>query len=490
MIDLNKLDRYRENNRIEAKRALGGLPHSIWETYSAFANTLGGVLLLGVEEHPDKTLHPVDLPDPEGMVREFWAMVNDPRVASVNILSEQNVRTEEVEGKHIVVIDVPRASRLDRPVYVGGDPVSGTYRRAGEGDYRCSDEELRAMQRDAARKSQDMRLLETLGPDALSPDSLRLFRRRMTELRPGHAMEALDDRAFLLELGALGYGADSDLHPTAAGLLAFGRDETIRQIFPRFSLCYREYEKDAPEPVYEITSGEKGQSGGVYDFFRRVFGRLAETLPLPGGAREDGAGPELHPVLKAVREALTNCLVNADYYRKDGVVIEKRPRLLSVSNPGLFRIRVAQARAGGLSDPRNAVLMRFFNLINAGESTGSGIPNIFYVWRQQRWAEPSITQSLNPDRITFALPLGRKRPSSLPRPRGLTPAEAEARRQMIVDYLTDHAAASSAQLSTALAIPLRRTRELLWSLRQEDVVAARGGGKYRVYFLRSAPPGR
>ena len=146
MIDFNRLGKYRENNRVEAKKALGGLPKSIWETYSAFANTLGGVILLGVEELADKSLHSVDLPDPDRLMREFWEIVNDPARTSMNILSAKDVYSTVVDGNHIVVINVPRADRTDRPIYVDGNPQA-VYRRDGEGDYHCSADEVRAMLR-------------------------------------------------------------------------------------------------------------------------------------------------------------------------------------------------------------------------------------------------------------------------------------------------------------------------------------------------------
>ena len=130
MIDFSNLQKYRENNRIEAKKAMGGLPGSIWETYSAFANTLGGIILLGVEEWPDKTLHAVDLPDPDKLIKEFWNNVNNPNKTSVNLLSSKDVFVQEVGGNHIVVINVPRAERSYRPVYLDGNPLA-TYRRRG-----------------------------------------------------------------------------------------------------------------------------------------------------------------------------------------------------------------------------------------------------------------------------------------------------------------------------------------------------------------------
>lgn len=147
-----QLHKYRENNRIEAKKAVGGLPRSIWETYSAFANTGGGVILLGVAENKkDKRLYPVDLPDPQRLVAQFLELVNDPRIVNRNILTPKSVAVEEVDGKEIVVIRVPRATRKQKPVYIGGNPFLGSYYRNGDGDFRYTEEEVRRMIEESER---------------------------------------------------------------------------------------------------------------------------------------------------------------------------------------------------------------------------------------------------------------------------------------------------------------------------------------------------
>ena len=145
MIDLKNLSAYRESDRIEAKKALGGLPESLWETYSAFANTRGGVILLGVGENKDRSLYPVDLPDPTELMRQFWRIVSDPALISANILTDEHVSWMELEGKDIIVIEVPEASPDQKPIFLGQDPYTGSYERIGDGDYRISREEIDRM---------------------------------------------------------------------------------------------------------------------------------------------------------------------------------------------------------------------------------------------------------------------------------------------------------------------------------------------------------
>lgn len=485
MIDLENVESYRENNRIEAKTALGGLPHSIWETYSAFANTLGGVILLGVREEKDKSFHTVDLPDPERLQKEFWDAINNPNKASVNILSAKDVRIETVNGDRIIVINVPKADRTYKPVYVEGNPLN-TYRRNGEGDYKCTKEEYQAMVRDASIRSQDMLLLEEMGIDVFDPESVRGYRQRMRLSRPGHVWGNLDDEDFLTRMGAAGIGEDGKKHPTTGGLLMFGHEYDITRIFPFYFLDYREEFDELTRWTDRVISSSGDWSGNVMDFYFRVYNKLQLDLKVPFELR-NGVRVEDTPVHMALREALVNCIVNADYYGRQGVVVIKKKDRISFSNPGCFRIEVDAARGGGISDPRNSVILKLFNMIDIGERAGSGIPNIFRVWRENSWQEPEIRQTTEPDRTTLVLSfltINSKKTSIKIGDKSRS-AIKQVKRQMIIDYLTEHHEATRNELSNYLNLKSSRVRDYLKELIEEEIVIAEGETINRIYRLKS-----
>ena len=485
MIDFNNLEKYRENNRIEAKKAKGGLPRSIWETYSAFANTLGGIILLGVEEWPDKTLHTIDLPDPDQLIKEFWDIVNNPNKTSVNLLSSKDVFVQEVDGNHIVVINVPRAERSYRSVYVDGNPLS-TYRRNGEGDYKCTKEEYQSMVRDASVKTQDMLVLNEMDMSVFNKESIRSYRQRMRLSRPGHVWEALEDEDFLLKLGAVGIGSDGKKHPTSAGLLMFGNEYDIVREYNAYFLDYQEQYDADTRWTDRIISSSGDWSGNVYDFYFRVYNKLTQDIKVPfkmeGGIRVDDTA-----VHQALREALANCLVNADYYGRQGLVVIKKRDAITMSNPGNFRIEIDTAKSGGISDPRNGTMLKMFNLIDIGERAGSGIPNIFRVWREQGWAAPVISESFEPDRIVLSLVLRKSDDKKVTIKSDDKRVTIKTTRQKneIITYLTEHISAKNSDIAELLGVKSTRVKQLLKELLDEGIIVAEGGNKNRVYKLKA-----
>lgn len=224
------------------------------------------MILLGVEEDNKQQLKAVGLPDPDRIVKDFWNNINNFQKVIVNILSDKNVVIKDIDGKKIIMITVPRAQRFDKPVYISGNPLSGTYRRNGEGDYKCSQEEVKAMLRDAAVRTQDMLVLENMGLDVFDYDSVHRYRIRMKNYRPGHVWEELDDNEFLYKLGAVGRGKEGGMNPTAAGLLMFGYEYEIVKEYPDYFLDYQERFDDNNRWTDRIVSSSGDWSGNIYDF--------------------------------------------------------------------------------------------------------------------------------------------------------------------------------------------------------------------------------
>ena len=534
--DINSLIGYKENNQLEAKKATGGLPHSMWETYSSFANTDGGVILLGVEEKKDGSLIPVGVDNPEQMVKDIWNTVNNQQKVSVNLLMDKNVTVESVDGKEIVMVKVPRAERFVRPVYLNQNPESGSYRRNGEGDYHCTKEEVSAMFRDASRVSQDQKVLTNKNMSAFCMDTVHSYRNLYNSVHPSHVWRDLDDETFLLKIGAVGYDENlKGLHPTVAGLLMFGYEYEMLQEFPQYFLDYQEHKDPSIRWTDRLVSNNGEWSGNLFDFFFSVSNKLTADLPRPikldGIIRVDDTF--LH---QAVREALLNTLVNADYYGRRGVVITKSLDGFTFSNPGDFRIPVKEAIGGGISDPRNSVIFKMFVMVNLGERAGSGLPTIYKGWEEAYGEAPTLTDSHNPDRVKLILHcenIAQAKFSIDDKPtdnrhivgdksainteigdksaindeivaeptdnrqitgdksaintetgdKSAIKAESQDKKVMIMGYLSTVRTARSSEIANFIGLGISRTKDYLGELAREGKIVIHGANKNRTYSL-------
>ncbi len=402
-INLQNIQQYREDNRLEAKQAHNGLPVSLWETYSAFANTDGGVILLGVKEKEDRSLEIIGVDDAEKLVSDFWNTINNPQKINVNVLTNQCVQVIEQSGRTVIAIDVPRADRTMKPVFVGTDPMRGSYRRNGEGDYHCNKDQVAAMYRDASIVGADMRVLANMDMTVFDMESVHAYRNRFASFHPNHIWLGLDDELFMRRIGAMSLSdEDQKMHPTVAGLLMFGYEYEILREFPNYFLDYQERLDDNARWSNRIVSSSGEWSGNLFDFFFKVFPKLTDSLPRPFVMRNSSRIDET-PLHDALRELLLNALVHADHYGRQGVVVIKAKNFYSFSNPGDIRIGLKVALSGGVSDSRNSVIMKMFALIDKVERAGMGIPQAIDSWQNLLQVTPHYRVTYNPERTTVRL---------------------------------------------------------------------------------------
>ena len=477
IFDLKNFYKYKEDNSLEVKKADGGLPITLWETYSSFANSNGGVIILGVGERQDGSWYTAGLQNAEKIKKNFWNTIHDTKKVSINLLSDKDVESYEVGGDTILVIHIPRARRNQKPVFINNDLFGGCYRRDWEGDYHCSKAEVKAMLRDAVEDTADMKIVEHFDLSVLNRESLQGYRNYHRNYKPEHVFHRLSDEEYLIRIGAAARKEDGKVHPTIAGLLMFGDEYNITRELPEYFLDYREMLDPTTRWTDRVQSSSGDWTGNIQDFFFRVNSKIAQDIKTPfkleGITRVDDT-----PIHKAVREALVNCLVNADFYLPQGIVIKKDVKSLVIENPGSIRIGKKQMLLGGISDPRNKNLMKMFNLLGIGERARGGIPDICQVWADQGWNSPVVEELYNPDRTRLSLDFS---------PKATKKTNEENKRRKteenyiaIRKYLQQHGLSKTVDIAAAIELSPARTRVLL---KEIPGVYFEGTNTNRRYYL-------
>ena len=322
---------------------------------------------------------------------------------SVNLLTAKDVRIEKVKDDiNVLIIRVPPASFRYRPVYIGTDMLKGTYRRDHTGDYRCMPEEVKRMLADSLPDKPDSLVLEHSTIEDLDLPTLDQYRNILRSVKPMHPFLTLDNLPFLQRLGAWKVNRATGTYGlTAAGLLMFGKTQSIQEFFPDYHVDYQEISNQGSRWIDRIYPDGTWEAN-LFQFFHRVWPKLSFSLPKPfllenGRRRDEGA------IHEALREAFANSIIHADYRGQGGIVIKKYPDRFLFVNPGYMLVPLEQYYKGGCSVPRNTTIQTMFSLLGYGEKAGSGSLRIMSAWASAHWRKPFISMTNRPDRVCLDL---------------------------------------------------------------------------------------
>lgn len=477
-----------EPTRVEAKRAAGGLPKSVRETLSAFSNTDGGTILLGVDE--EAGFATISLDDPaslrDGLVQMSRDDLTPPLLVSADVV--------QVEGHDIVIGEVSPVPADRRPVYVTSQGVTGgSYLRGGDGDRHMTESEVAMVMSARVQPTYDREPVVGSSAADLDGDALR---RTLQRVRSGYPKLGQSDEPTVCFRLGITAGPEAGSPLTLAGLLAFG--QFPQQFFPQLMVSVVVH---APDPSTGVRFLENQTvRGSIPEMVEATVSMLRRNLAVRAVITDRGSRvDEVEYPLEAVREAVVNALMHRDYSpvtRGTQVQIELFPDRLVVRSPGGLYGGVVIDELGeeGISSSRNAVLASLLAdtyLPASGElvaeNRSSGIPAMLDVARRRGLPRPAFRSTIT----TFVVTMARSELLS-PRVRawiaGLrahlpTPAHHIALAMLHEGYLTN-------EMLRQWGVDRIAAGQVLRDLVDQGIAVKEGGRRYARYVLDPAAAGR
>ncbi|WP_230963592.1 RNA-binding domain-containing protein [Burkholderia territorii] len=466
----------------------GEVPKDFWPTYSAMANTEGGEIYLGVEELKPAGLRPHHLVNVATMRQDVFNLANNRQKVSANLLRDDDVQVIQVDHFSLLRVRVPRASRKQRPIYVGENPLRGTYERRHEGDFLVEEGKVRQMLAEQSDAPRDATILAHYGIEDLDLESVQAYRQIFSSRAPTHPFIAQSLPEFLRSIQAWKKDRESGGEGlTIAGLLMFGKLNSILDAVPNYIVDYQERPEARTEARWiDRLTTDGTWSGNLFDFYRKVLAKLTSDLKTPFRLEGAVVRQGITPIHEALQEALVNALVHADFSGRVSILVVKRPDMYGFRNPGLMRVPIEQAIRGGDSDCRNRLIQKMFQLVGAGDQAGSGVPRIFGVWKEQSWRMPVVHEKREPEQTLFELRMASLLPveviAQLEATHGAKFAELSALEKLIVVTASVEGYVDHKRIREITDEHPADITKTLSKLSREGLLSATGHGRGTVYY--------
>jgi hypothetical protein len=218
---------------LECKESKKNLPKDIWKTVSAFANTEGGYIILGVKQEGNKFII-TGVDNPDKIQNDF---ISTLRGEKFNIeLATTGYQHQFTQGT-VLVFRIDEMPRQAKPIHYSNE-MRNTFIRLGGSTQKASKDEISRMVRDASEKSSDSMVLDGFCIDDLDQKSIQTFLRFLEARQPGHHLLSCSIEELLLNLQAVVKTNKNKYIPTSAGLLLFGKSIRILNQFPSYFMDF------------------------------------------------------------------------------------------------------------------------------------------------------------------------------------------------------------------------------------------------------------
>lgn len=354
----------------EIKEASGGLPKSIWETVSAFSNTEGGWIILGVKEKKTEVGSAFivnGVPKPEQMEQEIVTTLRS-RTKFSSPISCKAIRYK-IDDKDILAFEIPLSPH--RPVAIKS--TGDVYIRTGSGDTLATDLEIDAIVRDTSFGAKSEMEVPGSSFNDLNLDSIASYRSYLRDFNRPLSFPTLNDEDFcrklniILSSGKLSYGS----------LLMFGKRESVLDALPNFWIDYMEVPGDSYTTASQRYTYRMPEQENIWESFQLIMHRLRNFVDSPYVEGPDIFGVEDNSRLFCLREGLVNFCAHSDYFASAHPTIRVFDDRIVMQNPGRFILDADEFRSRFLSMPRNPSIIRLFRHPKLAENAGYGIDKIF-----------------------------------------------------------------------------------------------------------------
>ena len=364
-----------EDDHTEFKRGLGNL-NPVGRAIAAFANTDGGVVVLGVD---DAQIIVGVKEDEEAVSERLTSLLHSGLSAPVQA---RLGRHRDPEG-WVHWIEIPRQRgfeplRRDGRVFV----------RRGRASVEPSPAELQDLYNLFGYIVTEERAIEAAGVESIDVHAFRTFLERLgldltTEPQPDLEGD-LRNRGVLAEIGG-------ELRATLYGVLAFGKEpQSYSQTGNFWVECVAYAGMDRADDVVQVAEGK----GRIDEQVVRAVGwlkGLGRAERYRGLHRED----TLIVPQKAIREALVNAVVHRDYaITGSKVLLEVFDDRVVVTSPGTLpnTLTPESVRAGGHPRSRNELFANYMATMGMMEQRGRGWPVMRRAMLEHNGTEPGLQE--------------------------------------------------------------------------------------------------